>query len=445
LKQEEVLPVTNCTQEFFHFPPCRGSRIEVNFQGGKISSDGEVVLLREVDRRLHLTAAIARSLDDPRRQASCEHDLLSLIRQRIYALALGYEDLNDHQRLREDVLLQTALERDQVLASASTLCRFENRAEPKAAQRLHEVLVEQFISSFKRPPKKLILDFDATDDAVHRKQQGRFFHGYYDHYCFLPLYVFCGDRLLVSYLRPSKIDAARHAWAILALLVKRLRQAWPAVRIILRADAGFCRYRLLAWCYRHHVGHIVGIARNNRLNRLAAALIGCAERACLDTGATQRLFTDIAYGAKTWDRARRVIVKAEHSAQGANPRYVVTNLKGEAQALYERLYCARGEMENRIKEQQLDLFADRTSCSAWWANQFRLLFSSLAYSLLEVMRHLALRGTELARAQAGTIRLKLLKIGAVILRNTKRVRILLSSGYPHQALFLKVVARLAPD
>jgi hypothetical protein len=419
--------------------------VEANFKGGEISSDGGALLLRQVDRRLKLTAAVARALDDPRRQASCEHDLISLVRQRLYALALGYEDLNDHERLRIDLLLQTAVERDQPLASASTLCRFENRAEREAAKHLHAVMVDQFIASFKRAPKKLILDFDATDDAVHGKQEGRFFHGYYDHYCFLPLYVFCGDQLLVSYLRPSKIDGAKHAWAILALLVKRLRKTFPAVRIIFRGDSGFCRWRMLAWCERHNVGYIVGIAKNNRLNRLAGALIKAAENAYRESGTKQRLFTDITYGARTWDRPRRVIVKAEHSAKGANPRYVVTNLNGQAQALYEKVYCARGDMENRIKEQQLDLFADRTSCSAWWANQFRLLLSSLAYSLLEAMRRLALKGTELARAQAGTIRLKLLKIGAVIVRNTRRVRILLSSAYPHQALFLKVAARLAPD
>jgi hypothetical protein len=419
--------------------------VEANFKGGEISSDGGALLLRQVDRRLKLTAAVARALDDPRRQASCEHDLISLVRQRLYALALGYEDLNDHERLRIDLLLQTAVERDQPLASASTLCRFENRAEREAAKHLHAVMVDQFIASFKRAPKKLILDFDATDDAVHGKQEGRFFHGYYDHYCFLPLYVFCGDQLLVSYLRPSKIDGAKHAWAILALLVKRLRKTFPAVRIIFRGDSGFCRWRMLAWCERHNVGYIVGIAKNNRLNRLAGALIKAAENAYRESGTKQRLFTDITYGADTWDRPRRVIVKAEHSAKGANPRYVVTNLNGQAQALYEKVYCARGDMENRIKEQQLDLFADRTSCSAWWANQFRLLLSSLAYSLLEAMRRLALKGTELARAQAGTIRLKLLKIGAVIVRNTRRVRILLSSAYPHQALFLKVAARLAPD
>lgn len=249
----------------------------------------------------------------------------------------------------------------------------------------------------------------------------------------------------MSYLRPSKIDGAKHAWAILARLVKRLRQAFPAGRIIFRGDSGFCRWRMLAGGERHHVGDIVGMAKNNRLNRLAASLIEAAEQAYHETGAKQRRFTDITYGADTWDRARRVIVKAEHSAQGANPRYVVTHLNGQAQALYEKVYGARGDMENRIKEQQLDLFADRTSCSAWWANQFRLLLSSLADRLLEAMRRLALKGTALARAQAGTIRLKLLKIGAVIVRNTRRVRILLSSAYPHRALFLKVTARLAPD
>jgi hypothetical protein len=239
LKKEEVLPVTNCTQESFQFPVCNRRRVEANFQGGDITTDGGVLLLQQVDRRLGLGEAVARALDDPRRQASCDHDGLSLLRQRVYALALGYEDLNDHHTLRRDVAIQTALGRTEELASSSTLCRWENRADREAAGRIHQVIVEQFIRSFKKAPKKLILDFDATDDAVHGKQEGRFFHGYYDHYCFLPLYVFCRNQLLVSYLRPSKIDGAKHAWAILSLLVKRLRQAWPQAKIIFRADSGF--------------------------------------------------------------------------------------------------------------------------------------------------------------------------------------------------------------
>jgi hypothetical protein len=306
------------------------------------------------------------------------------------------------------------------------------------------VLLDQFIASKRRPPKRLILDFDATDDAVHGQQEGRFFHGYYDHHCFLPLYVFCGNQLLVSYLRPSKIDAAKHAWAILALLVKRLRQAWPRVRIIFRGDSGFCRWRMLSWCERHEVGYIVGLAKNKRLNALTATLQDEAATCFSATDTKVRWFTDLHYAAASWNRKRRVIAKIEHTAKGGNPRYVITNLEGDSRHLYEQLYCARGEMENRIKEQQLDLFADRTSCHRWWPNQFRLLLSSLAYTLLEAIRRLALQGTELARAYVGTIRLKLLKIGAVILRNTRRVRFLLASACPYQKLFFHVAARLAP-
>lgn len=436
--------MTECTQESFDFPACKRRRVEASFSGGDITSDGGVLLLRQADRRLGLSEAVARALGDSRRRASCTHRLVSLVRQRLYALALGYEDLNDHQHLRQDLALQTAVERDATLAGASTLCRWENRADRLAAWRLHEMLVDQFIASHRRAPKRLILDFDATDDAVHGQQDGRFFHGYYDHYCFLPLYVFCGKQLLVSYLRPSKIDGAKHAWAILSLLVRRLRQVWPKVRIALRADSGFCRWRMLRWCERHEVHYLVGMARNQRLNAQARPFLDGAQRAFQDTGRKQRRFHVMDYAARTWDRPRRIIVKAEHTAQGSNPRYLVTNLRATPQYLYDRLYCARGDMENRIKEQQLHLFADRTSCHAWWPNQFRLLLSSLAYTLLEAIRRLALSGTPLANAYVGTIRLKLLKIGAVILRNTRRVRFLLSSAYPDQRLFLTVATRLHP-
>jgi hypothetical protein len=436
--------VTNSTQEFFAFPGCKRRAVEANFKGGDITSDGGVLLLRQADRRLGLCAAVATVLDDPRRRASCTHDGQSLLQQRVYALALGYEDLNDHATLRRDLAIQTALDRDEELASSSTLCRWENRADRDTAWRIHDVMVEQFIASFKRPPKKLVLDFDATDDAVHGKQEGRFFNGYYDHYCFLPLYVFCRDQLLVSYLRRSKIDGAKHAWAILALLVKRLRQAWPRVRIIFRGDSGFCRWRMLSWCERHDVGYIVGIAKNQRLNAITAQLQRDAQDCHTELGAKVRWFTEFRYAAGTWEHKRRVIAKIEHSHQGGNPRYLVTNLEGAPQALYDKLYCARGEMENRIKENQLDLFADRTSCHRWWPNQFRLLLSSLAYILLESIRRLALEDTELAQAYVGTLRLKLLKIGAVILRNTRRIRFLLSSACPYQQLFFLVAAKLAP-
>lgn len=437
--------MTECNREVHRFPVCKRRKVEAGFGGGAVTSDGGVLLLRQADRRLRLTEGIAAVLGDDRRQASCLHDLRSLLRQRVYGLALGYEDLNDHQTLRTDPALQTAVDRDEMLASSPTLCRWENRADRETAWEVHRVLVEGFIASCKRPPKKLILDFDPTDDVVHGKQEGRFFHGYYDHYCFLPLYVFCGSRLLASYLRPSGADPARHVWAILALLVKRLRQAWPEVEITFRGDSQLCRWRLLAWCERHSVGYIVGLAKNSRLKTVAADLMTAARSRFGATGEKQRLFGDLIYAAGTWDKPRRVIAKAEHGAQGSNPRFVVTNLCGDAQTLYDKVYCARGNMENRIKEQQLDLFADRTSCHRWWPHQFRLLLSSLAYTLLEAIRRLALGGTALARAQCGTIRLQLLKIGAVVLRNTRRVRFLMSSGYPHQTLFFRVASRLSPD
>ena len=434
--------MTECYQTSFEFPRVKRRRVEAEFSGGDITSDGGSVLLREVDRRIGLTRAVAQAIRDPRRRASCDHTLDTLVRQRLYALALGYEDLNDHQQLRHDPALQTAAEQLDTLASPSTLCRFEQRADRQTVLALHEVLFEQFVASFNKAPKRLILDFDATDDPVHGEQEGRFFHGYYDHYCFLPLYVFCGRQLLVGYLRPSNIDPARHAWATLALLVKRLRQVWPRVKITFRADSGFCRWRLLRWCERHEVGYIVGLARNKRLERLAKPYLDDAEALCERYGRKQRHFHYLHYGALSWDKKRRVILKAEVTARGRNPRFVVTNLPQRAKYLYDELYCARGEMENRIKDQQLGLFADRTSCHRWWPNQFRLLLSGLAYTLFEALRRLALENTELANAQPQTIRLTLLKIGAVILRNTRRIRFLLSSSYPHQALFARAVTAL---
>ena len=436
--------MTKCYQRSFEFPRVNRRIVEARFDGGDITSDGGVLLLRQADRLTGLSDSIARALSDPRRQASCDHDVPGLVRQRLYAIALGYEDLNDHDGLRQDVALQTAVERDQWLASASTLCRFENRADRETAWRLHEVLLDQFIASFKRAPKKLILDFDATDDPVHGEQDGRFFHGYYRRYCFLPLYVFCGHQLLVNYLRPSNIDGAKHSWAILSLLVKRLRQVWPKVRIIFRGDGGFCRWKMLRWCDHHEVGYIIGLAKNKRLNRLTASLQDEAAACFAATGHKVRWFTDFQYAARSWDGARRVIAKIEHSQHGVNPRYVVTNLEGDAKQLYDKLYCARGDMENRIKENQLDMFGDRTSCQHWWPNQFRLLLASLAYTLIEAIRRIALKGTELANAYVGTIRLKLFKIGAVILKNTRRIRFLLASGCPYKELYFLAANRLAP-
>lgn len=433
---------TVCAPELFEFPAVKRRTVSASFTGGDVTSDGGLPLLRQTDRRLGLTKALAKVLPDPREPQRIEHPLLALVRQRIYGLAAGYEDLNDHDTIRHDLAWQTVVERDRALASSPTLCRLENRADRPVAWAVHEVMVSQFIASFAQPPRELILDFDTTDDRVHGKQAGGFFHGYYGDYCFLPLYVFCGEQLLVAYLRPGNVGAAHHAWAVLKLLVKRLRQAWPNVKIIFRGDSGFCRWRLLRWCEAHHVNYLVGLARNARLLELAKPLVEQSEREFVQRQEKQRLFGEVNYAAESWDRERRVLVKAEHTDKGSNPRFVVTNLQGAAQSLYDEMYCARGELENRIKEQQLGLFADRTSCTGWWANQFRLLLSSCAYVLLERMRALALAGTELARAQVSTIRLKLLKIGAVVLRNSRRVQLLLSSAYPYQGIFGQVALAL---
>jgi hypothetical protein len=389
-----------------------------------------------------LIERIAPKLNDPRCKGKCDHSIRDLLRQRVYALAQGYEDLNDHITMRKDTALQTAVGRDSDLASNSTLCRFENQATPHTCRQISQELVEVFIESYKKPPKELILDFDCTDDPIHGDQIGRFFHGYYDTYCFLPLYVFCGRQLLAAYLRPSNIDPARGAWAILKILSDRFRQVWPEVNIIFRADSGFCRHRMLNWCDKHGINYIVGIAKNNRLLKEAQPLISQAQQLFAATDHKQRLFGEIFYAAGTWKYPRRVIFKAEHNAKGSNPRFVVTNMSGDSAMLYDQVYCARGEAENRIKEQQLDLFADRTSCTNWVPNQLRVLLSAVAYTLMEAIRRLALAGSHLARACCGTIRLKLLKIGAVIVRNTRRVHFMPSSAYPHQGLFIRAVTRL---
>ena len=426
------------------FPGCQGRRVEARFDGGAVTSDAGVLLLRQADRKLGLLGEVAKRLKDPRDPGRVTHSQASMLRQRVYGIALGNEDLNDHDTLRDDLALQTAVDRVEPLASSPTLCRLENRAGRETAWAMHEVLVEQFIASHKEPPRELILDFDPTDDPVHGNQVGKFFHGFYDEYCFLPLYVFCGDQLLVAYLRPANRGATYHAGAILKLLVKRLRQAWPGVRVVPRADSGFCTPKLLGFCDRDGLDYIAGLAKNKRLNTLAGATLAKAARRFAKTGHKARLFTGFRYATRNWKRKRRVIARVEHDARGSNPRYVVTSLTGQGRALYEQVYCARGEMENRIKE-QMQMFSGRTSCHEWWPNQFRLLLSSMAYVLLETIRRLGLQGTELARAQVSTIRLKLLKIGAVIVRNTRRVRFFLSSAYPYQNLFRRVADNLAPS
>ena len=433
--------MTICTSDPIRFPGVKGRNIEAVFNGQVITSDGGAMLLRAADTLLGLTQKAARCFTEYRRKASCAHNIEAMLRQRIYALALGYEDLNDHDELRHDLALQTAVGRDEDMASASTLCRFENSVDAKSLWALSSVLVDAFIGSHQKAPEEIILDFDATDDEVHGKQEGRFFHGYYDHYCFLPLYVFCGEHLLVAYLRPSNIDSAKHSLGILGLLVKRLRAAWPKTRIIMRADSGFCRWKLMRWCDRHNVDYLLGLAKNKRLIHEAQSLLDEVHECFLQTGKKQKQFSDTYYGASTWDKERRVIIKAEYLEKGSNPRFVVTSLSGAADEIYQQ-YCARGEMENRIKEQQLCLFADRTSCSKWLPNQFRVLLSALAYTLIQTIRAKALAGTELARARCDTIRLKLLKIGAAVVRNTRRVILLLSESCPYKELFRLAATRL---
>ncbi len=440
--------MSECNREALTFSRLSRRKISADFDGGRLTSDAGGLLLREVDRRLGLTRALAACIADPRDPDKIIHDVETMLTQRIAAIALGYEDLNDHDTLRTDPILQVSAEippdDEHPLASPATLCRFENSVNRESLVRMSQVLVEQFIASYRRAPKEIVLDFDATDDRVHGDQEGKFFHGYYDHYCFLPLYVFCGERLLCAYLRPSNIDAARHSRAILRLLVNRLRRAWPGARIIFRGDSGFCRFKMLKYCDEHDIGYVVGIARNKVLERLAQPFMAQAETRFRKSGEKQRRFHEVRYAAKTWDRQRRVIVKAEHLPKGPNVRFVVTNLKDAPTQVYDGWYIPRGEMENRIKEQQLGLFADRTSCHKFIANQFRLLLASAAYVLIEHLRRVGLRGTELARAQASTIRLKLFKIAARVRVSVRRVVLHLSSTYPYQSVLRRLVARLVP-
>ena len=425
------------------FTSSNGRQVQADFTGGQVSSDGGLLLAREVDRKLGLIRRVARRINDQRQSGKVVHAAETMLRQRVMALIAGWEDLNDAQTLRQDPVHQVAAGSDAELASAPTLCRFENAQARATAWAVNAELVEQFIASQAKAPPVLILDFDATDTPVHGNQENRFFHGYYDCHCFLPLYVFCGDQLLTAYLRPSNIDAAKHAAAILKLLVTRLRQAWPRTKLVFRADSGFCRDLLLSWCDRHDVKYVVGIARNARLLALAGALMRKAERQFKKTKEKQRLFTAFDYAAGPWQRLRWVIAKAEHTDKGSNPRFIVTNVVGDSQRIYDRRYCQRGEMENRVKEQMM-LFADRVSAHRWWANQWRLLLSALAYTLMEALRRLALGGTALAQATCATIRAKLIKIGAVVVAKLTVLRLHLSSHHPLQDLFRHARAALAP-
>lgn len=448
MMSERAMPNPNCTGQgeldlgVIEFGRLGRRVVEGCFDGGSMTSDGGVMLLSAADRKLGLIEAASGCIADPRSPLLITHGVRDMLRQRVYGLALGWEDLNDHKALRCDVAMQTAVGVEREVASAPTLCRLENWADRATAVRLHQVLVEQFIASFKSAPTELVLDFDATDNPLHGQQEQRFFHGYYDNYCYLPLYVFCGQQLLCAVLRPSRIDGARHAAAILKLLVRRLRQAWPEVRIIFRGDSGFCRQRIINWCERSGMHYVIGLARNARLEervQYAQAMLADEYERTLTK---QRLVAEFDYAADSWPHERRVITRLEWGSQGCNPRFVVTNLQDPPEDLYDRVYCQRGEAENRIKEAQVGLFATRTSCHHFAANQLRVLLAALAYVLIERMRSLALQGTELATAQIDTLRIRLLKLAAVVTRNTRRVRLYFASNWPSAPIFAQAMKAL---
>ena len=429
--------MTNCISNKVQFSSCKGVKVEAEFIKQEITSDGGVLLLKEIDKKLQLTERLTKIIPDKRDPSKIEHSLLSMLRQRIYGLALGYEDINDHDYIRHDLGLQTAVEQKKSLASGSTLCRLENTADRVVAVEMNRLSVELFIESFITPPKEIILDIDATEDKVHGHQEGYYYNGYYECNCFLPLHIFCGEQLLVSYLRPSYWDGAKHSWAIMALLVKQFRKVWPSVKIIVRADAGFCRDLMLRWFEKNKVDYIIGISSNSKIEKKSLVILQEAKNQFQKTQEAIRMFGEFQYAAETWNKERRIIARIEYEDEEASTRYITTNIKkNNPEHLYKDIYCQRANMENRIKEIKNDLYSDRTSCHKWWPNQFRVLLSSMAYILIESTRRLALKNTEFAKAQCSTIRLKLYKIGAVVMRNTRRIRFLFSSSFPRQNLFL---------
>ena len=436
--------MTNCTKKILKFLSFKKRKVIADFSGGSITSDAGVLFLRQEDINLQLTKKIAKCFVDHRDSNKIKHSIHKMIKQRTYSIALGYEDLNDQDDLRNDIALQTAVDSDKQLASSPTLCRFENSCNKQAIWDAHKSLWDVFVSSFKHQPEELILDFDATDTTIYGDQEGKFFHGYYGDYCFLPLYVFCGSQLLVSYLRKSNKDQAKHSWAILALLVKFLRRKWPDVKIIFRGDAGFCRHKMFDWCEKNNVDYITGLSTNKRLKAKFSDTINIVQKEFEALNKKQRKFDAFYYSAKSWSKKRCVIGKAEYSENGSNTRFIVTTLTGKPHELYDKIYCARGNMENKIKETQLELFGTRTSCHSWWANQFRMLLTAIAYVLVDSIRRNSLQNTEYSNAQVRTIRLKLFKIGAVVTRNTRKIKLCLSSSCPWKELFQIVAYRLQP-
>jgi hypothetical protein len=452
--------MTQCNQESFEFQAHFSRDVVARFDGGTMTSDAGAVLLRETDRRLDLLPRLAACFEDRRQPWLISHTVPELVAQRVYALALGYEDLSDHDQLREDPLLAVLSGKprpgEETLAGKSTLNRLELGGEqPTRYKKIHyreaaidELLTKVFLEAHLEAPEQIVLDLDTTDLTLHGHQEGRFFHGYYDSYCYLPLYIFSGEHLLCARLRTADQDAAAGSKDEVERIVGQIRAAWPEVEIIVRADSGFCREELMQWCEEHEVKFVVGFARNDKLRRMIEPQMQEAARQQAETGKPARVFTEFPYQTTTgsWSRARRVVAKAEQLDGKENPRFVVTNLGAEewpARQLYEDLYCERGEMENRIKE-QLSLFAGRVSTETMRANQLRLYFSGVAYVLMHGLRRLGLKGTELERAQATTIRLRLLKIGAQIRITVRKVWLSMASSFPLQQLFGQVCRNLRP-
>jgi len=462
---------TECTCPDLVFQPLGQRAVIGRFDGGTISSDGGCLLLGEAERLTGTLRQLAACFTDHRDPDAVEHTVGQLVAQRVHGLALGYEDLNDHDALRLDPLLATLVgkadptgadrprqrDRGKALAGKSTLNRLELTppdataasryqkivARPEAIERL---FVDLFLQAHQQPPTQIVLDLDATDDPLHGHQEGRFFHGYYKEFCYLPLYIFCGEHLLAAKLRTADNDASHGTVAELERIIAQVRAAWPQVRILVRADSGFCREEVMAWCEAHGVDYLFGLAKNSRLVEALGPALADAHARYLQTGVAARVFADFAYQTReSWGRARRVVGKAEYLPKGPNPRFVVTSLSAaerEARALYEEDYCARGDMENRIKEQQLMLFADRTSTAWLRSNQLRLWFSSAAYVLVQALRRLGLAGTRLAQAQCGSIRLWLFKVGALVRVTVRKVWVSLSSACPHRDVFTQVYENL---
>jgi hypothetical protein len=450
--------MTECSEFRFAFSTESRREVVAEFNGGTISSDGGALLLRETDRRMNLLDRFGQCFLDGRNPALIEHAIEHMLAQRVYGLALGYEDLNDHEQLRQDPLLRVLVgkaEPDQeALAGKSTLNRMElGDGTPDRYKKItfwreaiDDLLVEVFLEAHAEAPEQIVLDIDTTDFAIHGEQEGRFYHGYYDHYCYLPLYVFAGEHVLCARLRPSNIDPSAGSQKEIERIVKRIRAGWPEAKLVLRGDSGFCREELMAWCEANRVDYVFGMARNPLLEKIVADALEQARQQWEQTQQTARVFIEFEHetASGTWSRRRRVVAKAEHIDGKSNPRFVVTSLGAEtsaAQQLYEDLYCARGDMENRIKEQFV-LFADRVSAATIRANQLRLYLSVMAYSLVCGLRRLGLRGTQLAHAQVGTIRLRLLKIGAQIRVTVRKVWVHMSSSFPLQTLFSQALQQL---